>query len=115
MKNFDMQFSYNGQTVYAIVRAEENLGGTYYHVSVRNADDRLLSAGSHIIREADGYLYVDEIIADREQNELKLKIAANLSGRLKMPCFVDGKYALRPDGGNSSWTVFHPIAKQKRS
>ena len=109
MERIDLHFTLRGVSYYAIVRVKETLNGKDYLIQVVGDDETNPLTFDHpVIKEYDGYLHVDQ-----ENNEIKLKIASTLSGRLNKPCFVGDKYLLKPDGDNQNWMNFHPIARRQ--
>ena len=92
-----------------MIRVKETLNGKDYLIQVVGDDETNPLTFDHpVIREYDGCLHVDQ-----EKNEIKLKLASTLSGRLNKPCFVSDKYLLKPDGDNQNWMNFHPIARRQ--
>ena len=109
MERIDLQFTVRGVSYYAIIRVKENLNGKDYLIQVvTDGVANPLVFDQPVIRESGGYLHVDQ-----ERNEIKLKVASTLSGRLNKPCFVGEKYLLKPDEDSQNWMNFHPIARQQ--
>jgi hypothetical protein len=109
MERIDLQFKVRGVSYYAIIRVKETLNGKDYLIQVMGDGEAKQIVFDHpVIRESGGYLHVDQ-----EKNEIKLKIASTLSGRLNKPCFVNNKYLLKPDEDNQNWMSFHPIARRQ--
>ena len=114
MERIDLQFTVRGVSYYAIIRVKENFNGKEYLIQVvGDGEAKPLSFDFPVIKESGGYLHVDQEKVDQKMNEIKLKIASTLSGRLNRPCFVGEKYLLKPDEGNQSWMNFHPIARRQ--
>jgi hypothetical protein len=108
MERIDLQFSIRGISYYAIIRVKENLNGKEYLIQVvGDGEVGPITFDQPVIWESGGYLHVDQ-----ERNEIKLKIASTLSGRLNKPCFVGEKYLLKPTEEEENWMHFHPIARQ---
>ena len=109
MERIDLQFTVRGVSYYAIIRVKENLNGKEYLIQVvGDGKANSITFEQPVIRESGGYLHVDQ-----DRNEIKLKIASTLSGRLKKPCFVGEKYLLKPAEEEENWMHFHPIARQR--
>jgi hypothetical protein len=109
MERIDLQFTVRGVAYYAIIRVKETLNGKDYLIQVvGDGEAKPLVFDQPVIRESGGCLHVDQ-----ERNEIKLKIASTLSGRLNKPCFVGEKYLLKPDEDRQGWMNFHPIARQQ--
>lgn len=108
MERIDLQFTVKGVSYNVVIKVKENLSGKDYVIQLASDGETTpITFDYPIIRESGGYLHVDQ-----EKNEIKLKVASCLSGRLNKPCFVGGKYLLKPDVDSQSWMNFHPIAKR---
>ena len=77
-------FEFHDIFYYSLVNVKEIEGETQYKITVMNGDLEKMLLRNNIIKEKNGYLYI-EISEDKNHDELKLKIAEALSAFLKLP------------------------------
>ena len=111
MQKIDLAFDFMDCHYDAVILVRQKTGVREYCITVPNRELELLLHGNKIIQEIDGKLQANIQSENKEQTELKLVIASQLSVYLKIPCFVGDQCLGRPN--HEGWEDLHPIPRHE--
>lgn len=69
-----VQFEYNGENFYSLVRRKKKINCIEYHITVMNGELEKLLYGNHIIKQVNGILQAECLSPDKKIVELKQRI-----------------------------------------
>ncbi|HTI10537.1 MAG TPA: hypothetical protein VL832_18340 [Puia sp.] len=110
MKKIDIEFDFRGRHYDAIIRIRQKPGGREFFITILDWELERLLYGNQVIKEADGSLQANVLLENKDQTELKLTIAGQLSKHMKMRCFT-GDVCVSPLPGEEGWEEWHPIPR----
>ena len=114
MKKIHFSFDYRDRHYDAAIRVRQKARGREFAITALDWRLERLLYGNQVIQEVDGALQANVLAEKREQTELKLVIAAQLSQYLKIPCFT-GDQCVMTGHVEEGWEDLHPIPRHENT
>ena len=112
MKKIHLSFDFKDRHYDAAIRVRQRTRRREFTITVLDWRLERLLYGNQVIQEVDGALQANVLAENREQTELKVIIAAQLSQYLKIPCFT-GDQCLMTGHVEEGWEDLHPIPRHE--
>lgn len=102
MKKIDVEFNFRGRHYDAVIRILQKPSGREFYITVLDWELERLLYGNQVMNEVEGYLQTNVSWEKKDQTELKLTIAGQLSKYMQMPCFA-GDVCVNPAPIGEGW------------
>ena len=114
MKKIHLSFDFKDRHYDAAIRVRQRTRGREFTITALDWGLERLLYGNQVIQEIDGALQANVLAEKKEQTELKLIIAAQLSQHLKIPCFT-GNQCVMTGHVEEGWEDLHPIPRHEHN